>query len=50
VWFVLEFRITNEPLIQCFFRPEEVDDPSTTTQEEDSGIWFLGYEFAFVKD
>jgi hypothetical protein len=35
VRFVLEFWIANQPLIQRFFRPEEVDDPSTTAREED---------------
>jgi len=35
VRFVLEFRISNQPLIEGFFRPEEVDDPSTTAREED---------------
>jgi len=37
VRFVLEFWITNQPLIQCFFRPEEVDNPSTTAREKDGG-------------
>lgn len=41
--FVFEFRIANQPLIEGFFRPEEVNDPSTTAQEEDGRSRFLGY-------
>ena len=41
--FVFEFGIASEPLIECFFRPEEVNDPSTTAQEEDGRSRFLGY-------
>ena len=36
VRFVFQFRISNQPLIEGFFRPEEVDDPSTTAREENS--------------
>ena len=50
VRFVLEFWITNQPLIQCFFRPEEVDDPSTTAREEDGGRGLGGDQFCFVED
>jgi hypothetical protein len=35
VRFVFKFRISNQPLIEGFFRPEEVDDPSTTARKED---------------
>ena len=35
VRFVLKFGVANQPLIEGLFRPEEVDDPSTTAQEED---------------
>ncbi len=35
--FVFEFRISNQPLIEGFFRPEEVDNPSTTAREKDGG-------------
>jgi hypothetical protein len=41
--FVFEFRVANEPLIKGFFRPEEVNDPSTTAQEEDGRSGFLVY-------
>jgi hypothetical protein len=40
--FVFEFGIANEPLIESFFRPEEVNDPSTTAQEKDGRSRFLG--------
>lgn len=33
--FVFEFGIASKPLIVGFFRPEEVNDPSTTAKEED---------------
>ena len=48
--FVFEFGIANQPLIEGFFRPEEVDDPSTTTQEEDSRRWIVGYKLTFIED
>jgi len=47
---VFEFRIASQPLIECFFRPEEVNDSSTTTHEEDSRSRFLGFQFASVED
>jgi hypothetical protein len=34
VRFVFQFRISNQPLIEGFFRPEEVNDPSTAAREE----------------
>jgi hypothetical protein len=37
VWFVFEFWISNQPLIEGFFGPEEADDPSTTAREENCG-------------
>ena len=48
--FVFEFRVSNQPLIECFFRPEEVDDPSTTAQKENSRSRFLRYYLALIKD
>lgn len=41
--FIFEFGIASKPLIEGFFRPEEVNDPSTTAQEEDGRSRFLGY-------
>jgi hypothetical protein len=29
-----ELRVTREPLIQCLFRTEEVDDSSTATHKQ----------------
>jgi hypothetical protein len=43
VRFVLEFGKANQPLIECFFRPEEVNDASTAAQKEDGRSRHLGY-------
>ena len=48
--FVFEFGVANQPLIESFFRPEEVDHPSTTAQEKDGRSRFLGYYFSFFED
>jgi len=37
-------------LIEGFFRPEEINDPSTTAQEKDGRSRFLGYYFSFGED
>jgi hypothetical protein len=50
VRFVFQFRISNQPLIEGFFRPEEVNDPSTTTREENSRCGLGTKQFCFVEN
>ena len=49
VRFVFQFWITNQPLIQCFFRPEEVDDPSTAAREKDGGRGIGNDQFRLIE-
>jgi len=49
VRFVFQFRISNQPLIEGFFRPEEVNDPSTAAGEEDGGRGIGSGQFGLIE-
>ena len=49
VWFVFQFRISNQPLIEGFFRPEEVNDSSTAAGEEDGGRGVGSDQFRLIE-
>ena len=50
MWLVLKLWISGKPFIKCFFRPEEVDDPSTTAREENRRRGLCFDELGLIKD
>lgn len=48
--FVFKFWISRKPFIQCFFRPEEVDDPSTTAREKNRRRGLRFDQLGLIKD
>ncbi len=47
---VFKFRISGKPFVKCFFRPEEVDDSSTTAREEDRRRGLCFDQLGLIKD